>query len=473
MSESLDPIPDPSAYWQDAEKLLDEHFTRKRRRTVFFSAGIALISCFVFYYLYAFFTPSYLSEKKPDAKEAPSSKKQQPVASAHTAQPAAQVQTANPGPASTTAASDPASIAKAPVALSAEKPLSRITRNEKRRKRHTSLANTSYAKQAAVPSAEGAQPPAIESTKIQAPEPDYASQEIPQHPGMERLRRLPPFSLGSTTAVGIPGKNVLLLPSLKESTVRMITVYAGIQQWQKRVTGSAPASVIDRRNREEMPVWLSYGGISLSTLKGPWAWHTGIEFSALGEWVRYTPYAKGVYTEETPYWKKIQTESHHTDSIFHQGILYTRTRTVTKTNSVLSTKTDTLQGWYQQNQMTSANGVNKMYVCEIPLQASYTWYVGRLGLGIAAGIAPGILVGQKVQYVKEDESGLYRPQWKTGTRYICHIRAGWEVSYCVSRSWRVLVNPAFRYFITPIQTGNNMQQRYNAFGVNVGLMHTF
>lgn len=259
----------------------------------------------------------------------------------------------------------------------------------------------------------------------------------------------------------------------KKKTKWDVLAYAGVNAVQKKLTGNSGATYIQRREQEELPAVLPFGGLQLSKSIRNWDFRGGIEFSVIGEQVKYSPYANGNYLSSTDSWQPNNYTVTDTDSAYIWGILFLNTTSHIILDSVLVTTVDTLNGPHYNAQIRNANGTNRWYLLEMPLEIVHRRNFNRWGLGISAGISPGIVVQSSGYYLKEDESGFTSIKKYNKQQITLSARAGLEVSYLLNAHCRILLRPSTHYFLTRMTAGEREKQRYQRNGVSVGLLYMF
>jgi hypothetical protein len=250
-----------------------------------------------------------------------------------------------------------------------------------------------------------------------------------------------------------------------------LLVYAGLNDVQKELSGKTSSSYMVRREKEEAPALLPFGGLQLSKSVNNWDFRGGFEFAVLGEQVKYSPYAKGDYLNQYDDWVPNNYVVTDTDSAYIWGILFLNTTDYTVFDSVLVTVTDTLNGTYYNPNIRNANGTNRWYVMELPLEVLYQYRMKRWGIGLSAGIAPGMVVQSSGYYLKEDESGYTSIKKYNKQQFTLNARAGIELSYLLNSQCRLLLRPTTQYSLLKMDAGANERQRYRRNGVSIGLMY--
>ena len=250
-----------------------------------------------------------------------------------------------------------------------------------------------------------------------------------------------------------------------------VLVYGGINGVQKELSGKSNSSYLLRREKEELPTILPFGGLQLSKSVRNWDFRGGFEFSVIGEQVKYSPYANGEYYNQQEVWQPNNYIVTDTDSAYIWGMLFLNTTNHVVLDSVKVTVTDTLNGTHYNSSIRNANGINRWYVVELPLEVLYQVRLKRWGLGVAAGIAPGVVVQSSGYYLKEDESGYTSIKKYNKQQFTLNARAGIEISYLLNTRCRLLLRPSSQYSITKMEAGAKEKQRYQRHGISVGLLY--
>lgn len=277
---------------------------------------------------------------------------------------------------------------------------------------------------------------------------------------------IPPDSISELFHTEIRQRN------LKQRTRWDILFYAGAGIISKELNAAPKTVYLDRRSEEEQPAFLPYGGLQMSKSVRNWDFRGGLEFSVMGEQVRYSPYSNGEYYNSYKDWEPYSYTVSDTDSTYIYGILFLNTRLETVNDSVYVTKTDTLNGTHYDPSVNAMNGTNRWYIVEVPLEVVYQVKRGRWGAGISAGIAPGVVVQSSGRYLNNDESGVTEYKNENTGSFTLNARAGLEFSYLMNANCRILLRPSGKYFLTQLEAGGGVKQRYSALGVNAGLLFT-
>ncbi len=252
-----------------------------------------------------------------------------------------------------------------------------------------------------------------------------------------------------------------------------ILFYYGVAQVDKDLGGISDKGYFQRRKEEEKGIILPYSGVQLSKSFNNWDIRAGVELAILGEEVNYTPRSKGNYFLNKEEWQQYQHTVTDTDSAYVFGVLFLNTHNILRTDSILTTKTDTLYGMHDDQSILNANGTNRRYIVEIPVEATYMISRGKFGIGISAGVAPGMVVHSKGNYLLNDESGTASLSEKTTRQFTVNARAGVEFSYLIGSRWRVMLRPSARMYLSNITEVDGASNQYRGVGINAGIIYKF
>lgn len=465
MSDQMPPSLHPEDYWPEAGKMLDVHFARKRRRRV--AAWLLLL---------LFISGGSLFLLQKDAADKSQEAETTLSPDAVTSGSASATLQANQDTKETSSANtESADRTKAPV-INQPAPATSSAQKGKPVNRNSQATVEDKFFPDSHPLT------AVSGTVQLSGEETLAEPDLHSSPAVTEPSFLPDPAFRASLLQAVEVKNTLHLPDsfpsrstkrLKQQGRLELVAYAGLQHAGKEITGEAPFSVIRRREQEEEAVWMPYAGLQISAGRNNWDFRAGVELSVMGERLNYSPYANGIYYNVYQDWQPYTYSVTDTDSTFIFGILFLNTSTQTVNDSQLVSITDTLNGIHYDPAIAAVNGINRWYTLEVPLEAAYTVRKGRWGVGLSAGIAPGLLIREDTRYLRDDEDGIYRPETDIKQQWTLNLRAGAEFSYLMNARMRFLLRPSARYFFTPLPSGERMEQRYRALGFNAGVVYSF
>jgi len=258
------------------------------------------------------------------------------------------------------------------------------------------------------------------------------------------------------------------IPAKKKKRFEM-QVYAGANYIHDELKGNSTINYTERRNREESPVVLPHMGASVSAGQGHWDFRAGIELSMLGQKIKYSPFSDGdVYTTSGD-WQQYQYTVSDSDSTYILGIIFISTHQVVINDSTFITVIDTVRGPRYDASIAAANGVNKSYYIEVPLEVAYTTFHNKWGFGISAGISPAYLISTKGYYLTSDQSKVEQLNRETSTQLFLSGRINLELSYLISDRLRLMIRPTARKNLTEIRDGSSTINKFSSVGMNVGV----
>jgi hypothetical protein len=250
-----------------------------------------------------------------------------------------------------------------------------------------------------------------------------------------------------------------------------ILVYGGAALIEKKIDAVSGKVYMQRRQHEEHQTILPFTGLQFSRAIKKWDLRAGLELSIVGEKLNYSPYTNGTYYNSHGEWQPYQYNITHIDSTFIYGVIFTHTTTVVKNDSSYVNITDTLNGKHYNADVTKANGINRRYIVELPVEATYQLLRGRFGVGLSGGFAPGILVRSEGHYLLSDESGAGDLRTETKEQFTLNLRAGLEFSYLASEHLKFVLRPAAKFYLLDIDEKTGAGSKYRSYGIGVGVAY--
>ena len=250
-----------------------------------------------------------------------------------------------------------------------------------------------------------------------------------------------------------------------------LIIYGGGIYLDNKLNSESNVTYIQRRNREEQPIIAPNFGASVSTGKGKWDLRAGLEFSMLGEKIKYSPFSDGDYYESYGDWQPTQYSYTDSDSTFIFGNLYINTTIVTINDSTYQIVTDTVNGAHYDESITNGNGTNKFYYIELPIELAYTTFNRNWGFGISAGISPAFLIASDGYYLTADQHQIKKISKKDHTQLHLNGRLNLELSYNINEKVKLLFRPNARMNLTKIVDSETVKHNYTSIGFNTGLIY--
>src|SRR6185295_13607289 len=124
------------------------------------------------------------------------------------------------------------------------------------------------------------------------------------------------------------------------------------------------------------------------------------EFSAYGEKTNYYPYSNQTLVTPDDYWQTLTVTSVDTDTAYYRGNYLFLQNPFSHLDSSYVQSWDTTEEYKYDKGIADANGVNRFYYIELPVEVSYCFTKGRAGVGVSAGISPAMLITEKGHYLR-------------------------------------------------------------------------
>ena len=484
MKESKMDQMDPEQYWPEAEKLLEQHYTAKRRRRAVVWLGVVILGL-VSVFLVNSRKENYLENNVPTKTEKENNssivKRNETTNETETVVPSNENKVKTNNTQTPLETHSPILHQDKTVANTNKiVPVSptKVNRSMTNPTQQVVRAEVNSSSQANVPSEQESTIPTVQNANGEDKELNVSTENSPI--AQSGLNFSDADFIASMPMLKWKGKEkeeIYLLPDNRPSLETKkkakwdVLVYGGINGVQKELSGKSNSSYLLRREKEELPTILPFGGLQLSKSVRNWDFRGGFEFSVIGEQVKYSPYANGEYYNQQEVWQPNNYIVTDTDSAYIWGMLFLNTTNHLVLDSVKVTVTDTLNGTHYNSSIRNANGINRWYVVELPLEVLYQVRLKRWGLGVAAGIAPGVVVQSSGYYLKEDESGYTSIKKYNKQQFTLNARAGIEISYLLNTRCRLLLRPSSQYSITKMEAGAKEKQRYQRHGISVGLLY--
>lgn len=327
--------------------------------------------------------------------------------------------------------------------------------------------------------------PVAHNANTSVPQPDAAEQNNTKvvQSGLETANSLSQSNLYLTELIspaplkGYPSFTSFYADDIKLNTTEEkqkikskwdLFLYGGAGMVSKEISGS-PVNYINRRNSEERKIVLPEAGIQFGKSFGDFDIRGGLALSVTGEQINYSPYSRGEYYGTSQQWQHYQYAVTDTDSTYIFGMLFLNTQIVQRTDSVLTDVIDTLNGLHYDEQIAMHNGNNRKYIIELPFAVTYQLSRSRFGLGVFAGVAPGVVIKSKGYYLLNDESAVAT---YSGTRqqYTFNVQGGVEFSYMANENLRLVLRPVTKLYLTGITEVNGGSSKYRSSGLQLGVV---
>ncbi len=296
----------------------------------------------------------------------------------------------------------------------------------------------------------------------------------------ELLAYLPLAKANLSEAVELfPILNSGITPSAPHKVIATswaVNAYGLLSQNYHTISSAPFNAYAARRNNEEKNI-LTHGiGLSLSFLVNKWKFSAGFEYTSTGE---KTTYSSSLYKDvitQNGRWDTATVPYTITNSAYVNGMqFYIYGSNIYFTNPIYvldSTYSQTADTTSQKVFVLIPSQTNQFHYLQLPLEVSYMIRNNKLGVGIAAGISPGLLISQKGSVLKTDESGLINlsdpKDYKT---FMLNGMIGLDFSYAVDTHWSILLSPQYRTNLQSIYKSDAIHQKYSSATLKVGISY--
>ncbi len=267
--------------------------------------------------------------------------------------------------------------------------------------------------------------------------------------------------------------NTSEIPKTGTKSKLALSFYASAHSVSKTLKASEATHYLERREQEEKNIIAPAMGISLLWMKNNFSAGLGVEYSYLGEKIAYGSYSRQAQYTQYGNWETFNRLVTDTDTAYISGLRWFLETQVIRLDSAYISTTDTSFVNVHDKSLGEHNGTNKFYYVEIPLQLRYQFPVKRFAFGISVGISPAWLTSEKGYYIKEDQSGLEQVSvTKPVKAFFVNGSLGLDISYHLKPGINLFVGPEFKTNLGTItNTDFSVSQRYTKVGVKLGVVY--
>lgn len=254
-------------------------------------------------------------------------------------------------------------------------------------------------------------------------------------------------------------------------------------QLQRKLETSDPLYIdyVNFRNNYESSSFNWNTGLMASIEYNNWLFSTGISYSQLNEDINYNPTYTALEVIDNSYWEKEYTQTTFVDSnwiidgIFLGHWNYDTTH-ITTVDSMYISQVDSNYEKKVNDTISNNNGTHTLSYVEIPLLFGYHWDLKKWDIQLQTGASIGILSGTtgstyidyNLDYPLSHEE--HKNQF-TQLNYYFILRAG--VGYKLGRNWMLGLYPDLRFGLNSVLKNEAINQRYNRFGLTLGVYYQF
>jgi hypothetical protein len=252
------------------------------------------------------------------------------------------------------------------------------------------------------------------------------------------------------------------------------TFYGGAQYVQKSLsTTNDWDNYLQHRKNEEDPIVTPAIGLSVTANKNSWGLSLGVEYTYYGEKTNYYPYSNQQSIVESSGWQTYQTYYVDTDTAYITGNQFFLETNMQRQDSAYVTSSDTVEEYKYDQFIADKNGVNKIYYVEMPIEISYCINRGRTGFGISGGIAPAILTQTKGYYLRPDGKGIESlDEIKSFRKFMVNGRISFDFYYRAGARTKLVLRPQLRANLNSVfEDSYGVKQKYYSTGVLFGVSY--
>ena len=278
-----------------------------------------------------------------------------------------------------------------------------------------------------------------------------------------------PFAHAENNLVTSRNENPLItLPKRKFNL--QIAIYGGSHYMTKTIDSKNYTEYVARRTKEEEGVFSNSFGVSLSHEVKNSSFGLGFEYSTWGEKKLYLPYVNKKSTVENGSFQPYMRVDSNT--IYFFGIVYFQSFQVQDSNFV--SQVDTVIQQSADPSISSTNNTNRFSFLELPVEYSYRFTHGKIGIGATAGISPAWLIGKKGYILKRDLTGLESiSEMKSLNEFVLNGKFSIDLFYKMNERINVLLRPQFKTNLNSLfESDYDVNQRYSATGLLFGLQYS-
>ena len=229
----------------------------------------------------------------------------------------------------------------------------------------------------------------------------------------------------------------------------------------------------ERRNKEEEPAVMFAFGSAFTMSGRNFSISAGLEYAVYGENVKYSPYSVQDVQTDNSFWEYNTITVVDTDTVYISGIRNFLETLVNHTDSLYISDIDTTKASLYDAAVSGANGTNRFYFVEIPVEFSWHQPVKKFTLGASVGVSPGWLVEEKGRYIKKDLSGVETvSEHGSLNTFMLNARAGIDIRYTIGDRWSVFLKPRFKANLNSIfGEDSGISQKYYSTGIGAGFQY--
>lgn len=271
------------------------------------------------------------------------------------------------------------------------------------------------------------------------------------------------------------GSIVLPEESQNEKKLGFIKASAGLSYLSKVLSSPVYSNYISRRKEEESAAFFSSYSLHFGMKLNRISISTGIELNQYGERIDYSDWLLGDIENINPVVNYFSDSLMNTVYYYIQGNEFNQTNFIYFTDSLVSFDTSITQGQIAKDLSTFESKTMLSYF-EVPMLFDYSIFQKRnLTISLNTGISLGFLRATRGFYLNPELDEVFELKNNDSFRKtILNGRIGACVSWNIAGKTSLFVQPNFRFNLQSTFNKNaNINQRYNAIGLQFGVMKGF
>jgi hypothetical protein len=254
-----------------------------------------------------------------------------------------------------------------------------------------------------------------------------------------------------------------------------IKTSVGINYVDKQLTSSKYTDYVARRKSEETAAFYSSYNFHVGVKKNRFGISTGLELNQYGEQIEYSNWLLGEVEQINP------VVSYFTDSTINTIYYYLQGNEFSETNfsyfidSTIANDTSFLKGQVNKD-LSSFRSKTMLSYFEIPLILDYSIFKNsQFSISLNTGIALGILRSRRGFYLSPELNEVFNLESNDSfKKTILNGRFGADLNWMIKDNFSIFIQPNYRFNLqSSFNKSANINQRYNAIGLQLGIMKGF
>lgn len=473
VNKNNDEMPNPEEFWPEAKTLLDEHFTAKKRRFLFFGA-LGLFSVLMAILLW----PN--SNNDVSKKQVSSASQHQIKLNNHTSN---NIQIAQQTTIITTTEKNQKITQKnnQETVLISHSTITHVNHNKTQANHNKSLGLNTLNKNQSNAILENNNtsntPHTIEESIASNDQVNIVERSIIEGYTAIPILMFRNEETPSNLVLNETKGNDLLISSDEYVTSKnrfnvYVGIHAGIQSVDKQIKADQMLTeYADIRNASENKINKFYYGLNLTFEKKGFMLQTGLEYNSLGEQINYAPKSKQWIKNDETDWDVYNKQIIKIDTIYHFGIVTYHEKIIDVKDSTLLTISDSVYAYHIDSNIVNANGKTNLSYIELPMILGCQLKVGKCGIAPMAGLSLGYLSGTKGMYLNQSVTNVESIETsKVISSYSLNYLVKLQLSYQIRQGLTILFSPQYKsnlISVSPVST--NFTTKYSSFGASIGL----